>query len=349
VFNVGNWRIGVFGVLGPQTLPEGIKVGEVKKAVEESIANLKELKVDKIILLSHLGLEEDRKIAKISGIDIIVGSHSLDALAQPEKVDNTLIVQPLNQGQQIGTMDFNSYGTLKAQSVIDMDKAWDAQNDLQREVDTYKKRVKELGLIDSKDKTLFHSTNKNPFVANPATCQGCHQKQYDFWLGTKHASAYLALFAKDQHFNPECISCHSLGFQEPGGFNKIAEPVLLKGVPKRKKGQEPFIEQWTKAVMGDELAKGDLDSRLQPERFEKIHSNYKSAFTKLVDSEKIIKWNVGVQCEHCHGNRNGHPNPKVKTVKAVSEDTCLNCHRAPNAKPLEAGAIARIACPLSSK
>lgn len=58
-----------------------------------------------IVVLSHLGLDDDRALAcKISGIACIVGSHSHTALHKPLKVNDTVIVQAGCHGSYLGRL-----------------------------------------------------------------------------------------------------------------------------------------------------------------------------------------------------------------------------------------------------
>ncbi len=54
---------------------------------------------DLIILLSHLGYPKDMELAqKISGIHIIIGSHTGVDLTNPPVIKNTVIVQNSSKG-----------------------------------------------------------------------------------------------------------------------------------------------------------------------------------------------------------------------------------------------------------
>ncbi len=45
-----------------------------------------------------------------------------------------------------------------------------------------------------------------------AKCQGCHEKQYEWWKGTKHAVAMASLERENNHRRFDCIGCHTLGY-----------------------------------------------------------------------------------------------------------------------------------------
>jgi sulfur-oxidizing protein SoxB len=59
-----------------------------------------------VVLLSHMGLEQDKVMAGLlSGVDVIVGSHTHDILWQPERVGGTVIVQAGSHGKLLGELD----------------------------------------------------------------------------------------------------------------------------------------------------------------------------------------------------------------------------------------------------
>lgn len=349
VFNKDGLKIGVFGVLGEDGFQalKGFQITPWKNAAEEEVKKLREAGAEFVIALSHLGLNLDRELAAIPGIDFVAGSHSQDVTSRPVVVEGTVIGQPHPQGHQVGYAKMvTSSKQLKEFSVVDLNKDYDGKNQVSELLAAL---VAEIGSTAATMDPQYRGSASRPYVAHPTTCRSCHKAQYDFWEKTKHASAYMVLFSKNQHFNPECISCHTLGFEQPGGFAKIASPVDVKEPVSKGKKKTIFIESFMSKVFGPELKKGALDSRLEPARHKKLHRNYTAELKKLEAAGKVQKWFVGVQCEHCHGNRNGHPIAGADTLKKVSENTCRQCHRAPNAPDFDPASVKQVACPLMAK
>jgi sulfur-oxidizing protein SoxB len=97
VKEVGGFKIGVIGQAFPYVpiahpkrfTPDwtfGIRDAELQKVVDE--LRQKE-KVDAVVLLSHNGMDADLKLAsRVTGIDIILGGHTHDAVPQPVTVAN---------------------------------------------------------------------------------------------------------------------------------------------------------------------------------------------------------------------------------------------------------------------
>jgi 5'-nucleotidase len=112
VFHRNGMKIGVFG-LTTTSLARLIGSGAtaqlaVRDAIEvarEQVAAL-EPDVDLVIALTHVGLEQDKKIAEaVPGIDLIVGGHSHTSLTEPIKVGQTWIVQAGSYARQLGVVD----------------------------------------------------------------------------------------------------------------------------------------------------------------------------------------------------------------------------------------------------
>jgi len=65
--------------------------------------------IDFTVLLTHIGFEEDKKLAKALdpnwGVDIIIGGHSHTYLEEPEEVEGIPIVQAAHGTDQIGRFD----------------------------------------------------------------------------------------------------------------------------------------------------------------------------------------------------------------------------------------------------
>lgn len=99
IVTIDGIKVGLFG-LSPVDTPIvthpnnviGLKFADPIDSAMTVLAEL-EMTADIIVCLSHLGYEEDLKLAKaLPGIDIIIGGHSHTLLEKPVKVGPTLIV-----------------------------------------------------------------------------------------------------------------------------------------------------------------------------------------------------------------------------------------------------------------
>jgi 5'-nucleotidase/UDP-sugar diphosphatase len=95
------------------THPDNVKGLTFKNPVEVAKAVVPKLKqqVDHVVVVSHVGIEVDREIAKnVPGIDLIVGGHSHTPLRTPEVVNGTYIVQDWEYGKSLGRADLYYLG-----------------------------------------------------------------------------------------------------------------------------------------------------------------------------------------------------------------------------------------------
>ena len=106
----GGIKLGLFGLLTPSTRTIS-DLGDVKlKSLEEtaraSIAALRAQGAETIVLLSHLGVDDDKQLAAaVPGIDVIVGGHSHTKLNDAIHVGQTWITQTGARFERLGRID----------------------------------------------------------------------------------------------------------------------------------------------------------------------------------------------------------------------------------------------------
>jgi len=85
----------------------GLKQVPFTPLIQELAQKLRQDGADIIILLSHLGIKEDREVAETLSdeIDIIIGGHSHTTLQNGEWVEKVLITQAGEYAQQVGRID----------------------------------------------------------------------------------------------------------------------------------------------------------------------------------------------------------------------------------------------------
>jgi sulfur-oxidizing protein SoxB len=115
---VGGFRIGIIGQAFPYVpvahpkrfVPDwsfGLRETELQKVVVE----LRDRdRVDAVVVLSHAGMDVDLKLAtRVTGIDVILGGHTHDAVPRPVRVTNpcctTLVTNAGSAGKFLGVLD----------------------------------------------------------------------------------------------------------------------------------------------------------------------------------------------------------------------------------------------------
>lgn len=71
--------------------------------------------------------------------------------------------------------------------------------------------------------------SRTGFTGNDA-CVVCHEQEAATWELTSHARAFDTLVTHGQERDPECVSCHVVGFDQPGGYSFSHPAAYLEDV-----------------------------------------------------------------------------------------------------------------------
>ena len=73
---------------------------------------------------------------------------------------------------------------------------------------------------------LLHSTG----YSGDEFCGVCHGSEHDTFELTNHAAAFDTLVKHGEDANPECVGCHVVGYEQPGGWSLARRQPDLEGV-----------------------------------------------------------------------------------------------------------------------
>lgn len=112
VFEVGGVRVGVLGLvtadvprLTVASASRGCTFEDPLETARRLVPDLR-ARCDVVVLLTHLGVEEDAALAgAVPGIDLVVGGHSHTELKEALVVGSTRIVQAKCYGERVGVVD----------------------------------------------------------------------------------------------------------------------------------------------------------------------------------------------------------------------------------------------------
>ncbi|MGM9988668.1 MAG: bifunctional metallophosphatase/5'-nucleotidase [Bacillaceae bacterium] len=207
IYQLSDLRVGVIGL----TVPFTELYGKLGWTIEDPIEVLKNIlaeltsEVDVIVLLSHLGIKSDEKIAEqFPMIDLILGAHTHHVLPEGKVINDVLLCGAGKYGMYVGHVEVTSTGSKKANLVeasqligVDLPTLSSLQNLEQQAEEKLARRVTML------QQDLAVDWNKEtPFISSLATSirQWC---QAD--IGMVNAGVLLAplhkgiVTAKDIH------------------------------------------------------------------------------------------------------------------------------------------------------
>src|ERR671928_2071090 len=116
LLEVDGVRLGLVGVTAPYLHFDiesyGASWVEEAPLVRRLAAELRERGADYVLLLSHLGLDDDRRLAPeiADAVDAILGAHSHDVLPHGERIGGVLVAQAGERGRYPGRLELGPDG-----------------------------------------------------------------------------------------------------------------------------------------------------------------------------------------------------------------------------------------------
>jgi sulfur-oxidizing protein SoxB len=117
-FEKGGIAVAVIGqafpytpIANPRWMMPNWSFGIREAGVRKSVAEARERGAQVVVLLSHNGFDVDTKLAaRVEGIDIILTAHTHDALPQPTRVGDTLLIASGSHGKFLSRLDVEVEG-----------------------------------------------------------------------------------------------------------------------------------------------------------------------------------------------------------------------------------------------
>jgi 2',3'-cyclic-nucleotide 2'-phosphodiesterase (5'-nucleotidase family) len=154
VKKVGELDVGIIGVITEglggvvqRDKMEGLRVLEARKTVQTLADSLDPL-TDLIVVLSHMGADDDRDLAKqIQNVDVIVGGHSHTRIKEPELMGDVLVVQTGGNLTEVGHLDLEVKDDRVARFEGRLTNLWidemNPQSDIRESVEHFQSVVQE--------------------------------------------------------------------------------------------------------------------------------------------------------------------------------------------------------------
>jgi hypothetical protein len=249
VIEAAGKKIGVTAVLGSDELSKVTSDEIIKQPPEEALreawAELAKQNCDVYVLLAHASLEESAQLArKLPHFHVVVTAGGAgEPTYEAEKIEGTdaIMVQVGTKGMHVGVVGVydDPNQPLRYQRVPLDDRFPDSPEMLQL-LASYQDQLQAAGLEGLGVKPIPYPIDRQ-FVGSDA-CIDCHDGDYAIWEKTGHGHALDTLIHPGErsevprHFDPECISCHVVGwnpqkfFPYVSGYLGVDETPLLHNV-----------------------------------------------------------------------------------------------------------------------
>ncbi|MGD0517963.1 MAG: multiheme c-type cytochrome [Thermoguttaceae bacterium] len=247
IINSGGMRIGVTSVLG-KTYQKEIKNAEIEMldpeaAIQKILPKMKQ-QADYLVLLAHATKDETVALArKFPDFNLVVTSDG-----QPEPPDKlqkikdmkTLYVEVGHKGTHAIVLGFYDDPQKKVRyQSVPLDSRFEASPEMKILMAAYQDQLKVLGFAGLGLRAAPQPQKEtNGKLVGSAKCESCHEASYAIWKKSLHSEAYDTLVKLDppRNFDPECISCHVIGwhptsfFPYQGGFESKEKTPKLTDV-----------------------------------------------------------------------------------------------------------------------
>ncbi len=233
--DMDGFKVGIIGMMGnssdvsrklKEVAGDSLTVLDPVETVEKLVAELTD-KVDFLVVMTHQHMGRNWVIArKIDGIDVIAGGHHKQKLTTPYEANGTYIVQAGEKGQHLGLFEATiaSDGTKTVQNtLVPLGEDIADNPEIKSMVNQFQYDVNSLY-------TSGGDTEEEDVVLRLKSCKMCHSDAYDMWQKTEHANAYQTLVKRARQFDPDCLSCHTVLFEQPGGFTMDLQQKELRNV-----------------------------------------------------------------------------------------------------------------------
>ena len=231
-----NLRMAFVSWLNPADSPAKAMQGS-HSPVDEDVAKLRSrlagLKQQGMITLlaTAMPLQAVQQKLDLANVDVLIIESAYEVYSEPVRQGETLVLQAGSRGMRLGKLllQLRGDGIVSWQhEILPMpDKVADSPRLLDW-YQAYNDKVKE----DYEQRVAIRKqteSGQSPYVGEEV-CAQCHAKQHEIWAATDHAVAYDDLERVNKAFDPNCLQCHVVGFEQKGGFFDLNLTGHLIGV-----------------------------------------------------------------------------------------------------------------------
>jgi hypothetical protein len=148
--------------------------------------------------------------------------HTFKNLKSERIVGDTVLLSSAYEGRYIGRADIfveKSDGKVMAVdvSVTSLDDAIADDPQMLARVEDYKVSLEEFKAAKRAAYPRSFGSEKEEFLGERA-CKACHEDAWASYADSAHRRAFNTIRNKGQNFEPECIVCHTTGYQYKNGY-----------------------------------------------------------------------------------------------------------------------------------
>jgi len=205
----------------PRVADEPLAVRNPEEAIKRYLPQVRK-QADAVVVLAHVSPAQSRELARIPGVDVVVGGDQRSDVPDPELVSGTLWIQPPSYGRFLGVVRLALDGERLRPSQWRIAKVpWKGprQPEVAKIIEAYTTK-ESAAMVELMNRT----TTQHEGYAGVEKCAQCHADIAESWKKTRHANGWETLKRAGHRYDPECLPCHTTG--DPRKLPSVA----LKGV-----------------------------------------------------------------------------------------------------------------------
>jgi hypothetical protein len=317
VVAAGGKRIAITGVLGKQYQKQinnsEIEMSDPRAALKRIVPKMKQ-DSDYLVLLANAPVDESIRLAKeFPQFDLVLSAGGpAEPPAQPTMLNDgkTVFVEMGEKGMNavvLGLFDDPKHPVRYQR--VPLDSRFPQSREMRLLMAAYQEQLKQMGFERLGAKPVPHPLHEaNGGYVGTKVCGECHEESNKVWRKSAHAEAYATLEKLDppRNFDPECVSCHVVGWN-PGKFFPYCGGYLG---PKKT----PELEN-----VGCEDCHGPGQRHALAEKGKDVELQKKMQKTVRITKEEAADPRSGKQnCYTCHDGDNS-PDFKFETYYPLIE------------------------------
>lgn len=243
IASAGGKKVGITAVLGKSFQKEinnpDIEMVDPETALATLVPEL-DKECDILVLLAHATMQESMELGKkFPQFDVVVTSGGPPEPPPTPKTipdSKTPLVEVGEKGMNVVVLGFfdDPARPIRYQRVP-LDSRFPIAPEMALLMANYQTQLRTEGLQGLGIRPVPHPRNdlQGKFVGTEK-CKDCHEKSYDVWKKTGHAKAWATLKATNppRDADPECISCHVVGWHGQQFFPYESGFLSEKETPK---------------------------------------------------------------------------------------------------------------------
>lgn len=228
------WRVALVGVLDGHglgdTLGEGLAVEDMDVALGRLLPQLKN-RADFIVLLAFADEAAMTNLARqFYELDVILGGKVRQPSQQLLKENRSLILATTNEARAVGILQVgwrapHQLSPLKGEVQLVSDRVPQDEH-IAALATAYRDEIRQTKLAVDDPATLREDmvpgVQPHNSYAGTQSCGQCHPSAAKVWSGSGHAQAFATLMHFQADADPNCISCHTVGFGTATGYRREA-------------------------------------------------------------------------------------------------------------------------------